>query len=209
MDPPLLLPRWLLLWHVETGMVMSFISIFHLGWHLKYYVAIFARQGRTRRAVAAQPERLDRRSAQPWAEPGQLVPARVEEPEPESAGAASRPAPPATAAPPIQGGAGTTPEPAGRPLRACPVPRTGEWRPGRSKLLGRDQLGERALVHADDHVVLSADDEERGGLHQRQGFHDQVGPARPATPRAPPLRAGPRSARRPPSAAAAPVLAPK
>ena len=82
MDPPLLLPRWLLLWHVETGMVMSFISIFHLGWHLKYYVAIFTRRGKAKRAFAAQPERLDRRPAQPWAEPGQLVPVRVEEPEP-------------------------------------------------------------------------------------------------------------------------------
>jgi hypothetical protein len=63
-------------------MVMSFISIFHLGWHLKYYLAIFTRRAKARRVVAAQPERLDRRPAQPWAEPGQLVPVRAEEPEP-------------------------------------------------------------------------------------------------------------------------------
>jgi hypothetical protein len=38
-DPPWLLPRALLFWHVETGVVMSFISFFHLGWHVRYYLS--------------------------------------------------------------------------------------------------------------------------------------------------------------------------
>ena len=39
-DPPWLLPRSLLFWHVETGVVMSFISFFRLGWHLRYYLSV-------------------------------------------------------------------------------------------------------------------------------------------------------------------------
>jgi hypothetical protein len=39
-DPPVELPSWLLVWHVETGIAMCLISFFHVGWHLRYYVAI-------------------------------------------------------------------------------------------------------------------------------------------------------------------------
>lgn len=37
------LPFDMLFWHVETGIVMTFISFFHIGWHLKYYRSIFRR----------------------------------------------------------------------------------------------------------------------------------------------------------------------
>ena len=30
-------PINLLFWHVESGIVMSVVSIFHLSWHLRYY----------------------------------------------------------------------------------------------------------------------------------------------------------------------------
>jgi hypothetical protein len=33
-------PINLLFWHVEAGIVMTFISLFHLGWHFKYYKGI-------------------------------------------------------------------------------------------------------------------------------------------------------------------------
>lgn len=33
-------PINLLFWHVEAGIVMTFISLFHLGWHFKYYKSI-------------------------------------------------------------------------------------------------------------------------------------------------------------------------
>ena len=33
-------PINLLFWHVEAGIVMTFISLFHLGWHFKYYKCI-------------------------------------------------------------------------------------------------------------------------------------------------------------------------
>jgi len=39
-DLPFRIPRSFLFWHVETGIVMTFISIFHLGWHLNYYRSI-------------------------------------------------------------------------------------------------------------------------------------------------------------------------
>ena len=31
-DPPWAVPQWLLFWHVEIGIIMAFISFFHLGW---------------------------------------------------------------------------------------------------------------------------------------------------------------------------------
>ena len=34
---PFTLPVNLLFWHVEAGIVMTFISLFHMGWHFKYY----------------------------------------------------------------------------------------------------------------------------------------------------------------------------
>ena len=54
MDPPWLLPRSLLFWHVETGVVMSLISFFHLGWHVRYYLAAVTRRSRARRAPALE-----------------------------------------------------------------------------------------------------------------------------------------------------------
>jgi hypothetical protein len=54
-NPPMELPNWLLVWHVETGIAMSFISFFHISWHLRYYLAIVTgkrRNGRTEQAPA-------------------------------------------------------------------------------------------------------------------------------------------------------------
>jgi hypothetical protein len=49
---PWALPGWLLVWHVETGIAMCFISFFHIGWHARYYLAIVTGKHR-----AARPER--------------------------------------------------------------------------------------------------------------------------------------------------------
>jgi hypothetical protein len=49
-------PAWLLVWHVETGIVMCFISFFHIGWHLRYYMAVVSgkrRAGSSERRPAA------------------------------------------------------------------------------------------------------------------------------------------------------------
>jgi hypothetical protein len=54
-DPPWLLPRSLLFWHVETGVVMSLISFFHLGWHVRYYLAVLTGKSRSRREPALVP----------------------------------------------------------------------------------------------------------------------------------------------------------
>jgi hypothetical protein len=34
---PFTIPVDLLFWHVETGIVMTLISLFHMGWHFNYY----------------------------------------------------------------------------------------------------------------------------------------------------------------------------
>jgi hypothetical protein len=47
---PWRLPTWLIVWHVETGIAMSLISFFHIGWHLRYYLAIVAGKRRVQRA---------------------------------------------------------------------------------------------------------------------------------------------------------------
>jgi hypothetical protein len=65
-NPPLELPTWLLVWHVETGIAMCFISLFHVGWHLKYYVAMVTgkrRNERTRGAPAVEKQRAARPKA--------------------------------------------------------------------------------------------------------------------------------------------------
>jgi hypothetical protein len=49
---PWALPSWLLVWHVETGIAMCFISFFHIGWHARYYLAVVTGKRR-----AARPER--------------------------------------------------------------------------------------------------------------------------------------------------------
>jgi hypothetical protein len=36
-------PVNLLFWHVEAGIVMTVVSIFHLSWHLTYYRELFKR----------------------------------------------------------------------------------------------------------------------------------------------------------------------
>jgi len=38
------LPFSLLFWHVETGIVMTMIAIFHILWHWPYFKALFARR---------------------------------------------------------------------------------------------------------------------------------------------------------------------
>ena len=34
-------PINLIFWHVEAGVVMTFVSVFHLSWHLTYYRDLF------------------------------------------------------------------------------------------------------------------------------------------------------------------------
>jgi hypothetical protein len=46
-------PTWLLVWHVETGIAMCFISFFHIGWHLRYYLAIITGKRRAERPAKA------------------------------------------------------------------------------------------------------------------------------------------------------------
>jgi hypothetical protein len=67
---PWQLPTWLLVWHVETGVAMSFISFFHIGWHLRYYLAIVTgrrRAARTEKAPAVQREAGSERAVRPRA----------------------------------------------------------------------------------------------------------------------------------------------
>ncbi len=66
-NPPLQLPSWLLFWHVETGIVMCFISLFHLGWHAQYYAKMLVprRRGRRERATASRPFRSETDRSQP------------------------------------------------------------------------------------------------------------------------------------------------
>ncbi len=39
-------PVNLLFWHVEAGVVMTLVSIFHLSWHFSYYLDLFKRGSR-------------------------------------------------------------------------------------------------------------------------------------------------------------------
>ncbi|MBN1631591.1 MAG: hypothetical protein JW990_17680, partial [Thermoleophilia bacterium] len=62
---PFTIPVNLLFWHVEAGIVMTFISLFHMGWHFNYYRNLVrksrckARAARTEeRLLAAQDRRL-------------------------------------------------------------------------------------------------------------------------------------------------------
>ncbi len=48
-------PFDMLFWHVETGIVMSFISFFHIGWHFRYYRNLLGRKhGRSEMASSPQ-----------------------------------------------------------------------------------------------------------------------------------------------------------
>lgn len=40
-------PVNLLFWHVEAGVAMTLVSIFHLSWHFSYYLDLFKRGGRS------------------------------------------------------------------------------------------------------------------------------------------------------------------
>ena len=66
-NPPWLLPSSLLFWHVETGIVMCFISFFHLGWHARYYAKMLVPQRATRRerTFASRSENLVRDTGPP------------------------------------------------------------------------------------------------------------------------------------------------
>jgi hypothetical protein len=78
---PWQLPTWLLVWHVETGIAMSFISFFHIGWHLRYYLAIVTgkrQAGRTEEAPAVQREAGRERAVRPRAARPVLVRSEAE-----------------------------------------------------------------------------------------------------------------------------------
>jgi len=53
---PFSMPVNLLFWHVEAGIVMTLISLFHIGWHFKYY----AKMLRTSRNKARSAEARER-----------------------------------------------------------------------------------------------------------------------------------------------------
>lgn len=56
-------PVNLVFWHVEAGVVMTLISLFHLSWHFTYYLDLFKRsRGRQNAAIQAECERDDDRS---------------------------------------------------------------------------------------------------------------------------------------------------
>jgi hypothetical protein len=52
---PFQMPVNLLFWHVEAGIVMTLISLFHIGWHFKYYANLLrASRGKARAAEARE-----------------------------------------------------------------------------------------------------------------------------------------------------------
>ena len=67
LNPPLQLPSWLLFWHVETGIVMCFISLFHLGWHARYYARMLVpwRTDRRERTIPSTARRREMGRSQP------------------------------------------------------------------------------------------------------------------------------------------------
>jgi hypothetical protein len=52
---PFTIPFNLLFWHVEAGIVMTLISLFHIGWHFNYYRNLL-RSGRKKVAAARELE---------------------------------------------------------------------------------------------------------------------------------------------------------
>ncbi len=50
---PFTIPFDLLFWHVEAGVAMTLISIFHVGWHFNYYRNLLRRSRKTVRAARA------------------------------------------------------------------------------------------------------------------------------------------------------------
>ncbi len=57
---PFTIPINILFWHVEAGIVMTLISLFHMGWHFKYYRNL-VRAGRAKVRVAREAERAGER----------------------------------------------------------------------------------------------------------------------------------------------------
>ena len=62
---PWALPSWLLVWHVETGIAMCFISFFHIGWHARYYLAIVTGRRRAAGPSGRRPPSGARRRSRP------------------------------------------------------------------------------------------------------------------------------------------------
>lgn len=52
-------PINLLFWHVEAGIAMTFISLFHLGWHFKYYKGIVKNAREKFRVIRATQREFD------------------------------------------------------------------------------------------------------------------------------------------------------
>jgi hypothetical protein len=67
---PFRIPIDLLFWHVEAGIAMSLISIFHVAWHFKYYAKLF----RTSRSKARAAEALERYPIPRGSTRGQVTP---------------------------------------------------------------------------------------------------------------------------------------
>lgn len=67
---PFQMPVDILFWHVEAGIAMSLISIFHIAWHSKYYAKLF----RTSRARVRAAESLEGYPARRRGVPGQVSP---------------------------------------------------------------------------------------------------------------------------------------
>ncbi len=57
--PTFIWPVNLLFWHVEAGIVMTFISLFHLAWHFKYYKAILKNAREKWRVLRATQREFD------------------------------------------------------------------------------------------------------------------------------------------------------
>ena len=68
-DLPFQVPVNLLFWHVEAGIVMTPISLFHIGWHFKYYANLL----RTSRSKARAAEARERAYAQRPVRQGQVA----------------------------------------------------------------------------------------------------------------------------------------
>ena len=56
---PFTIPFDLLFWHVEAGVAMTLISLFHLGWHFNYYRNVFRRSRRAVREARAMEKARD------------------------------------------------------------------------------------------------------------------------------------------------------
>jgi len=72
---PFTIPVDMLFWHVEAGIVMTLISLFHMGWHFNYYKNLLrSSRAKARAAEAAERRRPVRPAEQKYMAP---VPQRV------------------------------------------------------------------------------------------------------------------------------------